>query len=217
MGLTTVSIRKITYFIHFAFLAITQSLTLAGLLQWGVRQRKYTCVYINRDLQTISYRRIYHTCFIYVGAEVTNHLTSVERILEYSQLEPEKQPAIPQNVSDEWPKHGKIEFRNVFYRYSIDSDAVLRGLSFLIKPKEKISVVGRTGAGKSSLINAIFRLAEVDGDILIDDVNTASIDLNMLRSRISIIPQEPTLFSGTLRRYISKLEHLYAVNIFMSF
>lgn len=131
---------------------------------------------------------------------MTNHLTSVERILEYSQLQPEKQPDIPQNVSHEWPKHGKIEFKNVFYRYSIDSDIVLRGLSFMVKPQEKVSVVGRTGAGKSSLINAIFRLAEVEGDILIDDVNTSCIELSVLRSRISIIPQEPSLFSGTLRR-----------------
>lgn len=63
------------------------------------------------------------------------------------------------------------------------------------------SVVGRTGAGKSSLISAIFQLAVVDGDILLDDINTSRVNLNVLRSRISIIPQEPILFSGTLRRY----------------
>lgn len=127
-------------------------------------------------------------------------LTSAERILEYSQLEPEKQPDVPKKVSADWPSKGKIEFKNVFYRYSIDNEPVLRGLSFSVKPREKVSVVGRTGAGKSSLISSVFRLAIVEGDIIIDEVDTATVDLNVLRSRISIIPQEPTLFSGTLRR-----------------
>lgn len=131
---------------------------------------------------------------------------SVERILEYSQLEPEKQPDVPKNVPKDWPPQGKIEFKSVFYRYSIDHEPVLRGLSFSVKPREKVSVVGRTGAGKSSLINSIFRLAIVEGKILIDDVDTSCINLNELRSRVSIIPQEPTLFSGTLRRYNSFLD-----------
>lgn len=125
---------------------------------------------------------------------------SVERIFEYCQLKPEKQPEIPMKVSSDWPSQGRIEFRCVYYRYAPNLEPVLRGLSFLVKPSEKVSVVGRTGAGKSSLISSIFRLAEVDGDILIDDINTSSINLNVLRSRISIIPQTPTLFSGTLRK-----------------
>lgn len=125
---------------------------------------------------------------------------SVERLLEYSQLEAEKQPEMPCNVSADWPKDGKIEFKKVIYRYAVGLEPVLRGLSFSVRPKEKISVVGRTGAGKSSLIGSIFRLAIVEGDILLDDVNTATVELNTLRSRVSIIPQEPTLFSGTLRR-----------------
>lgn len=127
-------------------------------------------------------------------------LTSVERVLEYSHLEPEKQPDVPKTVAADWPSNGKIEFKNVCYRYSVDHEPVLRGLSFSLAPSEKVSIVGRTGAGKSSLIGAIFRLAIIEGDILIDDVNTSCIDLNFLRSKISIIPQEPTLFSGTLRR-----------------
>lgn len=127
-------------------------------------------------------------------------LTSVERILEYSRLEPENQPDVPQKVSADWPSKGKIKFKHVFYRYSADNEPVLRGFSFAVKPREKVSVVGRTGAGKSSLISSVFRLAIVEGDILIDDVDTTNVDLNVLLSRISIIPQEPTLFSETLRR-----------------
>ncbi|XP_031619424.1 probable multidrug resistance-associated protein lethal(2)03659 [Contarinia nasturtii] len=135
-----------------------------------------------------------------------NQLTSVERILNYGQLEPEPQPEVPQKVSSDWPPKGRIEFKRVSYRYSADDEPVLRGLSFSVAPKEKVSIVGRTGAGKSSLISSIFRLAIVDGDILLDEINTSSVDLNVLRSRISIIPQEPTLFSGTLRRNLDPFE-----------
>lgn len=153
-------------------LAITQSLTLTGLLQTGIRQ----------------------------SAEVSNQLMSVERILEYSKLEPEKQPEIASDVKKDWPQEGKIQFKQVVYRYAAELEPVLRGLSFSINPKEKIGIVGRTGAGKSSLIGSIFRLAVVEGDIIIDDVNTAYVDTQVLRSKVSIIPQDPVLFSGTLRR-----------------
>lgn len=138
----------------------------------------------------------------YVVTEVTNQLVGVERILEYCQLESEKQPNTPTKVPRDWPSQGKIEFKNVSYRYSVDGKATLHGLTFSINPKEKIGVVGRTGAGKSSLISSIFRLALVDGDIIVDDINTSHVQLNTLRSRISIIPQETILFSGSLRRYV---------------
>ncbi|XP_031622965.1 multidrug resistance-associated protein 4-like, partial [Contarinia nasturtii] len=162
-----------------AGLALSQALFLSNLLQYAVIK----------------------------SSEVTNQLTSVERVLEYSKLEPEAQPKlVKEEISPDWPSQGKIEFKNVSYRYSTNDKPVLRGLSFSVKPKEKVSVVGRTGAGKSSLISSIFRLAIIDGDIFIDDINTSSIDLNVLRSRISIIPQEPTLFSGTLRRNLDPFD-----------
>lgn len=153
-------------------LAITQAMALTGMLQWGIRQ----------------------------SAEVANQLMAVERILEYRDLKPETSPEKPQKVNDQWPEKGKIEFRNVIYRYFAEAEPVLKGLNFIVQPKEKIGIVGRTGAGKSSLIGAIFRLAIVDGEIIIDDVDTAKIALSDLRSKIAIIPQDPVLFSGTLRR-----------------
>lgn len=146
---------------------------LTGMLQWGIRQ----------------------------SAEVATQLMSVERILEYCELDAEKEPTEPHEIPTSWPNRGRIEFRNVIYKYSIDAEPVLRGLSFVVRPGEKIGIVGRTGAGKSSLIGAIFRLALVDGGhVVIDGVNTATISLKDLRSRVSIIPQNPVLFSGTLRR-----------------
>lgn len=128
-------------------------------------------------------------------------MTSVERVLEYRDLKPEPQPRKPIIVDKYWPSNGSIEFRNVFYSYAVDTYPVLYDISFVIKPKQKIGIVGRTGAGKSSLIGAIFRLAHVEGDILIDDINTSQILLSDLRKQIAIIPQDPVLFSGTLRRY----------------
>lgn len=153
-------------------LAITQSMALTGLLQWGIRQ----------------------------SAEAANQLMAVERILEYRDLEPEKEPEKPLELSPEWPSNGQIEFRKVFYRYSDDAEPTLRGVTFSIRPREKIGIVGRTGAGKSSLIGALFRLAIVEGEILIDHNDTSKLRLKDLRSKIAIIPQDPVLFSGTLRR-----------------
>lgn len=146
-------------------------MTMTGLLQWGIRH----------------------------SVEVTNQLISVERILEYSTLEPERRPTKEIELPISWPSKGRIEFRHVTYKYSYETESVLHRISFVILPKFKVGIVGRTGAGKSSLIAALFRMAYVKGEILIDDVNTANIDLQILRSKIAIIPQNPVLFSGTLR------------------
>ena len=115
----------------------------------------------------------------------------------------EKEPALeskPEKKPNEnWPHEGKITFIKVFLRYAPLELPVLRNLNFVIQPREKIGIVGRTGAGKSSLISALFRLAKVEGHIEIDGVETGDIGLHDLRSKISIIPQEPFLFSGSLR------------------
>ena len=116
---------------------------------------------------------------------------------------PDKKP------KSDWPQEGKIKFKNVSLRYAPLEPAVLKNLNFVIFPREKIGIVGRTGAGKSSLIQALFRLADVDGLIEIDEVDTSQIGLHDLRSKISIIPQEPFLFSGSLRRNLDPFD-LYA-------
>jgi ABC-type multidrug transport system fused ATPase/permease subunit len=100
-----------------------------------------------------------------------------------------------------WPLRGQIIMRNVTLHYEADAPPVLRDVTCTINAREKIGIVGRTGAGKSSLISALFRITELtSGAIEIDGVNVLRIGLHDLRSKISIIPQDPVLFIGTLRR-----------------
>ena len=99
----------------------------------------------------------------------------------------------------EWPKSGQIEFHNVGLRYRNDSPYVLKNINVKMLSGSKIGVVGRTGAGKSSLITALLRLSELhEGKITIDGVDVSKISLFNLRSAIAVIPQDPVLFQGTL-------------------
>ncbi|XP_055606101.1 ATP-binding cassette sub-family C member 4-like isoform X1 [Uranotaenia lowii] len=162
-------------------LVITQIMGLAGVLQLGVRQ----------------------------SAEMFNHLIAVERLLEYKNLPAEVQPVKDSEElkrKEKWPTSGQIQFSSVNFCYHVKSPLVLRNLSFKVKPSEKVGIVGRTGAGKSSIIGALFRTAIVEGRIAIDGVDTGTITLETLRSNISIIPQDPVLFSGTLRKNLDPFE-----------
>lgn len=156
-------------------LAITQAIGMTGMVQWGMRQ----------------------------SAELENTMTAVERVVEYDSIEPEGAlESIPEKKpSKEWPQNGGVLFDNLSLRYFPDpkADRVLKNLNLEISPCAKVGIVGRTGAGKSSLINALFRLSFNDGSVVIDKVDTNEIGLHDLRSKISIIPQEPVLFSGTMR------------------
>ena len=134
--------------------------------------------------------------------QLENQLNSVERLDEYAtKLEQEAPYDIKNSCPPDWPNEGEIEFSNVYMRYRKNVPLVLRDLTFKVDPKEKIGICGRTGAGKSSLIASLFRLSEIDsGEIFIDGINIASLGLQQLRSKLSIIPQDPVLFEGTLRR-----------------
>ena len=100
----------------------------------------------------------------------------------------------------EWPEQGEIEFSGVDLKYRDNLDIVLDNLSFKVQPKEKIGIVGRTGSGKSTICISISRIVEVcSGMITIDGQDISKLNLNYLRSRITVIPQDPILFKGTLR------------------
>lgn len=120
--------------------------------------------------------------------------------------EPPLESAPDKKPKEEWPEEGKIDFKSVWMRYAPLEPPVLKNLSFVIQPHEKVGIVGRTGAGKSSLISALFRLADVEGPIEIDGIDTSTIGLHDLRSKISIIPQEPFLFAGSLRRNLDPFD-----------
>lgn len=133
-------------------------------------------------------------------AEMENNMNSTERIHYYgTQLEQEA-PLHLGNVPSSWPQKGEIEFNNVQMRYRAGLPLVLKGLTMHVKAGERIGVVGRTGAGKSSIMSTLFRLVELSGgSICIDGLDIAKIGLHDLRSRLAIIPQDPTLFRGTIR------------------
>ncbi|KAI5613509.1 multidrug resistance-associated protein 4 [Silurus asotus] len=158
-------------------LALSYAVTLIGMFQWGVRQ----------------------------SAEVENLMTSVERVVEYTELENEAAWEA-HKPPPKWPSQGLITFDQVNFSYSSNGPLVLKNLKAMFRPKEKVGIVGRTGAGKSSLISALFRLAEPQGKIYIDGVSIADLGLHDLRQKISIIPQDPVLFTGTMRKNLDPFQ-----------
>lgn len=144
-------------------------------------------------------------------AQTEADMSSVERILYYSNMIAAEAPAdIPEKdpPAGSWPSKGAIEFQNTAMRYR-DGPLVLKGVSLDIKPGEKIGVCGRTGSGKSSLMVSLFRISEIEDDggkILIDGINTAEIGTSALRLGLSIIPQDPVMFSNTIRYNLDPFE-----------
>jgi ABC-type multidrug transport system fused ATPase/permease subunit len=134
-------------------------------------------------------------------------LGSLERVVNFTNQQEATETA---NCPDNWPTHGSIQFRDVELKYQPDADAVLRGVSFDVKPKEKIGIVGRTGAGKSSLMLALFRLVEPSrGSVVIDGVDISTLGLHDLRSQLTMIPQDPILFEGTIRSNLDPFERYF--------
>uniref|UniRef100_A0A671VQ24 ATP-binding cassette, sub-family C (CFTR/MRP), member 3 n=1 Tax=Sparus aurata TaxID=8175 RepID=A0A671VQ24_SPAAU len=143
-----------------------------------------------------------------MSSDLENNIVAVERVKEYSETKTEA----PWEVEDkkpppEWPMEGNVEFHDYSVRYREGLDLVLKRLTLNVKGGEKIGIVGRTGAGKSSMTLCLFRLLEAAaGEITVDEVKIAEIGLHDLRSKLTIIPQEPVLFSGTLRMNLDPFE-----------
>ncbi|PHU29058.1 ABC transporter C family member 2 [Capsicum chinense] len=141
------------------------------------------------------------TAVLRLASLAENSLNAVERVGTYIEL-PSEGPSIIEGSRPPpgWPSAGSIRFENVVLRYRPELPPVLHGISFTISPSDKVGVVGRTGAGKSSMFNALFRLVEPErGRILIDDCDVSKFGLTDLRKVLGIIPQAPVLFSGTVR------------------
>nr|UOU03338.1 ATP-binding cassette subfamily C1-7 [Brachionus rubens] len=156
-----------------AGLSISISLTISGNLNWFVR--------------TVS--------------EFEANITSVERIIEYFEIKHEPEWTNEKTRPEQgWPKNGNIILKNYSVKYREELDWVLHDLSINVKPGEKIGIVGRTGAGKTSLTLGLFRMLEYySGDIIIDDVDIENLGLHDLRHKLTLIPQDSVVFSGTIR------------------
>lgn len=165
-------------------LSISMLIYLAGIFQWCIRQ----------------------------SAEVVNHMVSVERVIEFGKLEPEAE--LHQAIDDKlmvtnWPQSGEIKYEQVSVRYRSTLPLALRKISFCIPAGSRVGVVGRTGSGKSTVVQSLFRLLEAEeGQILIDGEDISKLGLHTLRTKISAIPQVPTLFSGCSVRENLDLFHL---------
>ena len=142
-------------------------------------------------------------------------MASTERIKTYTEIPQEAELSLPSDKElvekHSWPSKGEVVFSNVHMKYRKNTDHVLKGLTFSVKSGEKIGCVGRTGAGKSSILQALFRMVEIDKEavpescIQIDDVDIQKIGLHLLRKRISIIPQTPYIFMGSVKRNLDPL------------
>uniref|UniRef100_G3Q646 ABC-type glutathione-S-conjugate transporter n=1 Tax=Gasterosteus aculeatus aculeatus TaxID=481459 RepID=G3Q646_GASAC len=154
-------------------LAVSHSLQVTGILSWIVRS----------------------------WTDVENNIVSVERVNEYADTPKEASWSIEgSSLPPDWPQRGTIEFQDYGLQYRKGLELALKGITLQVHERERVGIVGRTGAGKSSLALGIFRILEAaKGKILIDGVDIADVGLHDLRSRITIIPQDPVLFSGSLR------------------
>ncbi|KAJ3088485.1 Multidrug resistance-associated protein 4 [Quaeritorhiza haematococci] len=156
-----------------AGLALSNALQMLVFVQWSVR----------------------------MWGDVQAQMVSVGQVIYYADIESEAPAEIPdKKPPPTWPPHGQIDFENVVLRYQKFGVAVLKNITFTIKPREKIGIVGRTGSGKSTLLISLLRIVEAaEGKIMIDGVDVSQIGLADLRKSIAIIPQEPVMFVGSIR------------------
>jgi ABC-type multidrug transport system fused ATPase/permease subunit len=160
-----------------AGLLTVYSLSFWGVLNWGIR----------------------------IWSEVEARMTSMERIKFYSSLPQEQSTVVEAAVPEVWPTAGEVRFENVTARYAAHMPLVLKGLSFSARAGTRVGIVGRTGSGKSTVFQALYRFIEVAGGrITIDGVNIAGVPLHRLRRALAIIPQDPTLFMGSLRSNLDR-------------
>ncbi|KAK9666323.1 hypothetical protein RND81_14G177300 [Saponaria officinalis] len=170
-----------------------------GLIDPGIAGLSVT---YGLNLNMIQGRFVWNLC------NMENKIISVERVIQYTSISSEPLLIVEENRPDpSWPSHGELEIQDLKVRYAPHMPLVLKGITCTFEGGKKTGIVGRTGSGKSTLIQALFRIVEpAAGQILLDGINICSVGLHDLRSRLSIIPQDPTMFEGTVRSNLDPLE-----------
>lgn len=178
------------------FAALTRSTTTSGVIGLSVSYALNITTVLNFAVRQIT--------------KLETNIVSVERVMEYAETETEAawKSAPGKQPPQDWPSQGRIVMQNYSARYRAGLNLVIKQLNVHIKPHERIGIVGRTGAGKSSVTLSLFRIVEAaEGQIFLDGINLAEIGLHDLRSNLTIIPQDPVLFSGTLRFNLDPFNH----------
>lgn len=132
-------------------------------------------------------------------SRMENWMTSTQRVINYTEIEPEAGYDVPSHAPEEWNKTGRLHFQDVSLSYYPGGPKALKNVSCIIEAGEKVGIVGRTGAGKSSLVASLFRMPEHDGKIFLGDVCLSELNLHEARGALTAIPQDPIFFTGTLR------------------
>lgn len=145
-----------------------------------------------------------------IFSDLESRMTSVERLQFYCDLQPEKNyTSEPIELSEDWPNSGELEFKNVSLRYADHLPLVLKNVSFKIKSGSRVGLVGRTGSGKSTIFQSVYRFVDiVSGEILFDGKSIHGIPLKILRKNLAVIPQDPALFMGSLRSNIDRYKQV---------
>lgn len=173
-------------------LLVPALLSIQGNLIWGLK------TYLNLQGMMVSAERCMNLVDVPKEAYKLDERPPTKHLPEHGPWKPEISELLKERPN--WPEQGVVEFKDVYMRYRPDTADVLNGLTFEIEAGHKVGIVGRTGAGKSTLALAISRITELQkGQILIDGVDIADERLHEVRSRLTVVPQDATMFTGTLR------------------
>lgn len=160
------------------------------------------------SLQNLTDVVVHFSVSMRMAAELNNFMTSSQRVIKYTQLDQEDELVkLTDAEKGVWPKQGAIKFENVSMKYRPTLEPSVRNLNFEIQAGMKVGVVGRTGAGKSSILQILFRLVDPsEGSVFIDGVDLKNVGLHLLRKNIAYIPQTPFLIQGTIRENLDPFQ-----------
>ena len=146
-------------------------------------------------------------------SEVENFMTSAERVMTYTNLDPEPGYNVTAEPHEPWPSEGTLHVKDLSLFYINGGPQVLKNISISIKAKEKVGVAGRTGAGKSSMVAALFRMPDHQGKVYIDGIDIGALNLQAARRAMAVITQDPVLFGGSLRKNLDPFSRFTDVDL----